>query len=418
MEASADVGFPLGDFDEDMREAQEDFLNLVGGWVRTELLRSAEASLSRKQRRSLKKDEWDLQEVANLLEQTAPELDVESLIRTEARKGFHFVKRDFMKLSPPVVSPALLWTLAGDQGPVWSCAISPDGSFIASGGQDGAVRIWDTATGEQRAALLGHTGIVTGCAVIPDGTEVVSASFDGTIKIWELATGLSTTLSAATPLPPVVGAILGEPAESRALIACALSRDGALVVTGGADGSLKIWDMAERTHRITLEGHGGAVWGCAVSPDESFIVSASRDKTLRIWDAATGEERAVLEGHADEVNACAISPDASVIVSAGADHVVKTWDVASGAERASLAGHQLDVHACAVSADGSYIVSGSSDESLKIWATLTGELLATLEGHMYMVMDCAISADSSLIVSASLDRTVRVWDVQRALHDV
>ena len=54
-------------------------------------------------------------------------------------------------------------------------AIAPDGTWLASGGDDGTVRIWDPATGQQRAALTGHTGPVTAVAIAPDGTWLASA---------------------------------------------------------------------------------------------------------------------------------------------------------------------------------------------------------------------------------------------------
>ena len=68
-------------------------------------------------------------------------------------------------------------------------AIAPDGTWLASAGDDGTVRIWDPATGQQRAVLTGHTGAVTAVAIAPDGTWLASAGDDGTVRIWDPATG-------------------------------------------------------------------------------------------------------------------------------------------------------------------------------------------------------------------------------------
>ena len=138
-------------------------------------------------------------------------------------------------------SEALLRTLAGHLFELSACAVSPDGAWIVSAGiSDWILKIWDVATGTERATLRGHTAAVNGCAISPDGAWIVSASVDK---------------------------------------------------------SLKIWDATSGTERVTLTGHTGWVNGCAISPDGTWIVSASSDKTLKIWDATSGTERATLIGH-------------------------------------------------------------------------------------------------------------------------
>ena len=67
--------------------------------------------------------------------------------------------------------------------------MAPDGSWLATGSNDGTVRIWDAATGQERATLTGHTGRVKAVAVAPDGSWLASGSDDGTVRIWDMATG-------------------------------------------------------------------------------------------------------------------------------------------------------------------------------------------------------------------------------------
>ena len=79
-------------------------------------------------------------------------------------------------------------------------AIAPDGTWLASAGDDGTVRIWDPATGQQRAALTGHAEPVKAVAIAPDGTWLASGGDDGTVRIWDPATSeLDTARDRAHP---------------------------------------------------------------------------------------------------------------------------------------------------------------------------------------------------------------------------
>ena len=203
------------------------------------------------------------------------------------------------------------------------CAVSPDGTWIVSASDDQTLKIWDAATGAERATLTGHTGAVNACAVSPDGTWIVSASDDRTAQ----DLGRRHRRRAGHPHRPhraVGGRLCGQP--RRRLDRLRQRRPHPQ-------------DLGRRPPAPSgppSPATPSGVIGCAVSPDGTWIVSASEDKTLKIWDAATGAERATLTGHTDVVNGCAVSPDGTWIVSASGDHTLKIWDAATGAERATL----------------------------------------------------------------------------------
>ena len=78
-----------------------------------------------------------------------------------------------------------------------------------------------------------------------------------------------------------------------------------------------------------LEGHGSRVEAVAVTPDGCTVVSGSADRTVRVWDLATGNAR-TLNGHTDSVRAVAVTPDGRTAVSGSDDRTVRVWDLATG----------------------------------------------------------------------------------------
>ena len=256
---------------------------------------------------------------------------------------------------------------------------APDGTWLASA--DGnTVRVWDTATGKQRAALAGHAGEVTAVAIAPDGTWLASA--DGnTVRVWDLSTGQQRA------------ALAGHAGE---VTAVAIAPDGTWLAS--ADGNtVRVWDTATRKQRAAVAGHAGEVTAVAIAPDGTWLASADGN-TVRVWDTATGKQRAALAGHAGEVTAVAIAPDGTWLASADGN-TVRVWDLSTGQQRAALAGHAGEVTAVAIAPDGTWLASAGSEGSIRIWAVAAAaaSAVARVDGSLN---DCRWSLNGQILAAA------------------
>ena len=210
-------------------------------------------------------------------------------------------------------------------------AWSPDGRWLAAGGDDRVVFVFDTATWQAHRHLTGHAGSVQSLAWSHDGTRLASGS--GRDKVMPNGPGENKTF---------------------------------------------VWDVETSTVLLRLEGHTDGVLGIAWSPDDSLIATASDDRTARIWNSTTGEELARLEGHTSGVLDCAWSPNGTWLATGSRDYKARLWD-----PRANLSLGKWSDNNCVRSVDfhpsGTIVATSGVDKTLKFRNARTGSVLVTID---------------------------------------
>ena len=293
--------------------------------------------------------------------------------------------------------------------PYVSLAFSPDGHRLAAGRADYTVQIWNVLSGEQVFTLSGHAQPILSVAFTPDGRRLVSAGRDRQVLVWDLAGDEGRVL---TPCH-----IFGD--LSLGVWSTALSPDGRRLAVGGpmSDGKVRVYDVATGQLHLTLDGHIRVV-SVAFSPDGRRIASAGLDKMVRLWDATTGQEILTLRGHADLVGRVLFSPDGRHLVSASADGMVRVWDASpfdESADRRVLTVREDGgaIYGLTFSPDSRQMASGGSDSTVKIRDANTGRVLHVLRDHKGPVLGVAVGPGPKgqyRVLSGSNDQTVKLWD--------
>jgi WD40 repeat protein len=154
---------------------------------------------------------------------------------------------------------------------------APDGSWLATGGYDRAVRLWDMATGKQRAVFGGYRSGGRPVEFEPDGvSQLVSTFYDRLMQALE------------DVARPKERALLAR--HWKAAYAIAVAPDGSWLAVTGLDPKVRVWDVATGNQRFVLDGHRGEVYAAAVAPDGSWMATGGGDGTVRIWDGACQTE--------------------------------------------------------------------------------------------------------------------------------
>lgn len=265
-------------------------------------------------------------------------------------------------------------SLSISQNTITTACLNPTGEWVAFGSSKlGQLLVWEWRSETYVLKQQGHYYDVCALAYSPDGTLVVTGGDDGKVKVWQTATGFCTVTFTEHTGP---------------VKAVTFAKGGNVVISASVDGTCRAFDLLRyRNFRTFTTPDPAAFASLAVDSAGEVVAAGSADSfEIYVWAMQTGKLLDVLAGHEGPISCLAFSPSTSVstrtlLASGSWDSSVRVWDIFSGRKGAVEAfENSYDVLSLAFRPDGKELCACALDGALRFW-TMEGEHTSTIEGR-------------------------------------
>jgi WD40 repeat protein len=297
------------------------------------------------------------------------------------------------------------WNFLTELETIW--AFNSGGTLVAAAGQE--VTLWDGLTGHL-ITEWDQPCWVTAMAFAPSSTQLATGHDDGAVRIWDVATHQLIREIKAHPRP---------------VSALAFNAEGSRLASAGEDKLIRLWDLSNGKAFGTLSGHTDRIPSLAWHPSGQRLFSAGWDTTARVWDIATCDPIILLNSHHGQVFTLALNNQGTLLACADSANRIHLWDIAKHRTVNTLQGHEAEIRCLAFSADGNRLASGGEDGIIHLWSSegksLRGENarkgwqsehdLISNTNAFTVRKGIALSGDGRQLANIS-NAGLRLWDVE------
>lgn len=309
---------------------------------------------------------------------------------------------------PPTPKPVALKPAPASFQPVLALALSPDEKQLAVA-KANRVILLDLTTPERYVIgeLSEHTEAIQSILWSADGKQLVTGGFQR-IFVWDVA-----SRKVVTRIESLLGDITG----------LAIHADGRRLFAGdgvpGGSGFIHEFHLPEPKPVATWKGHDDTIYSLKLSPDGTQLLSGGADKTVRLWELESRQAITTFEGHTNHVLATAFNHDGTRVASTGADREIKLWDIKSREQIISL-GNKKSVYTGLdwSRKDDKLVVvtdSGAISEYTEFKVhdgaqSSAGAKERKLNGVDETLNVVCLNTDGSVVYAGGFDGNVHVWD--------
>ncbi|KAJ7178607.1 WD40 repeat-like protein [Mycena crocata] len=265
-------------------------------------------------------------------------------------------------------------------------SVALDKDWVVVGLANSKIHVFSSRTGVLARTLVGHESGVWGVCLVGRGGSWVgerpnTAGGDPVPPMWHIPLGLNLPVGETAPVP------FPGKRSSPCSTSDGWGQPNSLVVSGGCDKMLRVWDVRSGYPIHVLAGHTSTIRCLKMLHNRPIAVTGSRDSTLRVWDVQRGRLIRTMSGHTGSVRCLDVCGNKAV--SGSYDATCRLWNIDSGECVHVLRGHFHQIYSVAF--DGVRIASGGLDTTVRVWDALSGECLALLQGHTALVCQLQLS---------------------------
>ena len=276
---------------------------------------------------------------------------------------------------------------------ITSMSLSGDGRLIVTAGSDRVLKVWDAQSQTLRGTLLLDEGVPTSLSV--RNNRAVASHADGSVVLYDLDS---------------LRRLYRFKRNDASISASAFAGSEDRVVAVGPDGTVAVWETASETAPTTvLDGQSSAVQTLATDLSGRWLAAGGAEKSVKLWNLERQETRRTFRNHSDTVSALAFAADGGTLAAGSADGAVRLWSTISGRLQRTLLAHSARVAQIALSASGELMASVADDGSVRISSLKRPRIAYALSGLDKNSKTLAFSNDGRTLLTGGQDGVVRLW---------
>ncbi len=280
---------------------------------------------------------------------------------------------------------------------IYTAKIASGGGLLALAGLDKSIKIIDPVTLREKCTLTGRSSRILTLAITADGKYLVSGGANGLLSFWSVAD--STLLKEF-------------PAHGKGLGVRSLDIDaGGRIVSGGGDGEIKLWTMASDDVLGMLPNgtDESEVLGVSFNPAGNRVAVANADGAVRIFDPQKYVLLNTLTEVKNKATVVTFSPNGKYLAAGGADSTIRVWDAQNFSLLHTMRGNSSAITSLAFNPNNSWLAA--TGNGIAVWDVTTGVLRKSIADTGIVYAAALFLPDSSTLVGVTVSGAVQTFSV-------